>query len=240
MTGRRDSAATTRAGGSLGSRWPLLWIGAGLLVAMAAVAAGPAVWSALRGPAGGQAAAPGRGSRPGVLAAASALPRATVRNGRVYAAPGTALSGCGAQAGDGGLGRNWQASPAIHAGPIWFLDGGHSRGPLRLYVAVVVLSKLRPGSAVVVKVAPAGRDDLRFLYGPKDSLNPGVRHTMASGETGVTFVACAGGRATAVSSQLTDYYGGYLVRGARCVPVRAWVPGRTQPLGLRLGACTGH
>lgn len=207
-------------------------VGASLLAAIAAVAlAVPAVTSALRGGSdGGTVATPGSISSPG----RSAAPRT---HGGLHAAVGTVLSGCGAEASQGGLGRDWQASPATHAGPLWFFDGGHSAAPLRLYVAVVVLSKLQPGSAVVVRVAPAGRPYLRFLYGPADSLNPGTRHTMRSGESGVTFVACQPGRGSARSPGITDYYGGFLVMGARCVPVRAWIPGRARPLLIRLGAC---
>lgn len=197
---------------------------AGVLAVAGAAAAGPAISGALahRSPGGSLAGRIAGHSGHGVRTASTA---------------GTALSGCAAQASAGGLGHDWQQSPATHAGPLWFLDGGHSRGPLRLYVAVVVLSKLRAGSQVVVRVAPGGRGDLRFLYGPADSLNPGVRHTMASGEDGVTFVACRSGLGAA---GITDYYGGFLVRGARCVPVRAWVPGRARPGTLRLGACPGH
>jgi hypothetical protein len=123
---------------------------------------------------------------------------------------------------------------------MWFLDGGHSSGPIRLYVAIVVVAGLKPGSVVVVRVAPGSCGDLRFLYGPMDSLNPGTRYTMRSGEAGVTFVACSPDQQIVRSSRYTDYYGGYLVRGARCVPVLVFVPGRARPFHIGLGACPGH
>jgi hypothetical protein len=36
---------------------------------------------------------------------------------------------------------------------------------------------------------------------------------------------------------VTDYYGSYLVRGTRCVPVHVWVAGRRVPAVIRLGDC---
>ncbi|HUZ52061.1 MAG TPA: hypothetical protein VMU94_05985 [Streptosporangiaceae bacterium] len=158
---------------------------------------------------------------------------------RPVAAAGTVLSGCGG-ANLGALGRNWQALPYVKAGPLWFLADGHSSGPVRLYVAVAVLDGLRPGSVVVARVAPAGRPYLRFLYGPSDSLNPGTRYTARSGEPGVTFVACPQSQQIVPSPRITDYYGGYLVKGARCVPVRVWVPGRAGPILIHLGSCPGR
>jgi hypothetical protein len=125
------------------------------------------------------------------------------------------------------------------AGPIWFQNGGHSSGPIRLYVSVVVLTA-RPGSAVVVRVLPGARPDLRFLYGPRDSMNPGTRYTMRSGESGVTFAGCNLGPGAGGPAGVTDYYGGFLVKGARCVPVAAWIPGRARPVLLHLGACARH
>ena len=63
---------------------------------------------------------------------------------------------------------------------------------------------------------------------------------MRSGEAGVTFEACRAAPAFVRSPSITDYYGGYLVRGARCVPVQVWVPGREHPVTVRLGACPGR
>ena len=126
------------------------------------------------------------------------------------------------------------------AGPLWFLNGGHSSGRIRLYVGLVVLDNLRPGEAVVLRVARADAAHLRFLYGPDDSLSPGTKYTMRSGELGVTFVACRNWNQRVSSPGLTDYYGGFLVLGRRCVPVQAWLPGRHDPVSVRLGACTGH
>jgi hypothetical protein len=159
-----------------------------------------------------------------------------VHPGRSLAAAGTVLSGCAA-ANSGSVGADWRSRPGTaHAGPLWFLDGGHSKGRLRLYVAVVVLQgQLKPGSVVVVKVAPAGQRYLRFLYGPADSLSSAATYTMRSGESGVTFQACA-----PMPPGITDYYGGFLIDGARCVPAQVWLPGRARPALIRLGACAGY
>jgi len=203
-------------------------LGASLVAVVAATAlALPPLASALSGGSHGGAASP-------------ALLSGGQSSTRPVAATGTVLRGCADGPNAGAIGRDWQAGPATEAGPLWFIDGGHSSGPVRLYVAVAVLDGLRPGSVVVVRVAPGWGRELRFLYGPRDSLQPGVKHLMSDGETGVTFAACPPGQQIVRSRQVTDYYGGFLVRGARCVPVRVWVPGRARPLTAYLGACPGR
>ncbi|MGN6795345.1 MAG: hypothetical protein ACTHJW_23395 [Streptosporangiaceae bacterium] len=147
------------------------------------------------------------------------------------AAAGTVLSGCNDGANSGAIGRNWRSGARHVAGPLWLIDGGHSSGRIRLYVAIAVLHGMKPGSALVVRTPSGPRHDLRFLYGPGDSLDPGTRYTMRSGEAGVTFEACQ------EPDGITDYYGGYLVRGKRCVPVSVSAPGLKQSVTIRLGAC---
>ncbi len=157
------------------------------------------------------------------------------------------LTGCD-DANIGAIGAHWRAGATHASGPLWFIDGGHSpgharAGSIRLYVAIAVLDGLRPGSAVVLKVAPGWRHDLRFLYGPADQMTPHTQHLTrlaGQGELGVTFMTCSPARQIVPSRHYTDYYGGYLVRGARCVPVHAWLPGRAHPVTIRLGACAGR
>jgi hypothetical protein len=166
----------------------------------------------------------------------------------VRAAPGTVLSGC-ANSNIGQIDRHWQTwRGATSAGPVWVLPGstpsgdrvggrpGH--GAIRLYVAIVVVNGLRPGSAVQVRAADP--HDLRFLYGPRDSLSPGKRYTMRSGEAGVTFLSCAPDQETFPARGYTDYYGGYLMRGLRCARATVEVPGSAHPASIRFGACRGR
>ncbi len=206
-------------------------VGAGVLAVAAATAlAVPPVSAALRG----TGRAP---SWPGPAPAASPS-----RVSRPVAAPGTVLAGCGG-ANSGAIGSHWRTAAGHAAGPLWFIGGGHSSGSIRLYVAIAVLDGLRPGSAVILKVAPGWRHDLRFLYAPADEMTPHTQHLTrlaGHGELGVTFMACSPGQQIVPSRQFTDYYGGYLVRGARCVPVHAWLPGRGHPVTIRLGACAGR
>lgn len=209
-------------------------LGASLLAATIAVAvAVQPLTSALRGssqtPAGtgrSPAPSPSRVSRP-------------------VAAPGTVLAGCPANIG--AIGARWRAGAVHAAGPLWFISGGHSPGsnsaPIRLYVAIAVLDSLKPGEVVVMRVASGWRHDLRFLYGPTDSMTPRTQHLTrlaAHGELGVTLVACSPADQIVPSRQFSDYYGGYLVRGKRCVPVRVSAPGLKHPVTIRLGACPGH
>jgi hypothetical protein len=166
----------------------------------------------------------------------------------VHAAPGTVLSGC-ASSNIGQIDRHWKNWPgATHAGAVWVLPGSRAsgqrvsgrpgHGAIRLYVAIVVVNGLRPGSAVQVRAADS--HDLRFLYGPHDSLSPGRRYTMRSGEAGVTFLSCAPGQETFPVRGYTDYYGGYLVRGVRCARATVDVPGWRSTTTIAFGACRGR
>jgi len=178
---------------------------------------------------------PATSGRPGPAPASGAGPTA---------APGTVLAGCDnanvGQAASGNLPPNWRGR-AAKASPLSFLNlGGHSNisgNRLTLYVTTVVITGLRPGTTVVVRVPPADRQYLRFLYGPGDSLNAGTAYTMGSGESGVTFVMCPLDGSPASSEPITDYYGGLLIEGARCVPVDVSPPGRARPTTISLGAC---
>jgi len=99
---------------------------------------------------------------------------------------------------------------------------------------------MRPGSALVVRVAPQARRNLRFLYGPKDNLTPWRRYTMRSGERGVTFESCRPDQQIVPFPGVTDYYGGFLVRGKRCAPATVTAPGLKHPVTIGLGACPRH
>ncbi len=215
-------------------------VGSGVLaVAAAAALAVPPLTGALDGSTTGQPG-PGRGHGP-----ERSLPIAIpVHRGPIHVAPGTVLAGCGS-ADLGQIGAGWRKGSTREAGPLWFLNGGNSRlgsGPaaIRLYAGIIVLSDISPRSVVVLKVARADRGRLRFLFGRHDSLNPGTRYTMRSGESGVTFVACRFGQGIAPAPGVTDYYGGFLIRGARCVTADAWLPGRARPARIRFGLCTGR
>jgi hypothetical protein len=206
--------------------------GAGAAAVIAAVAiAAPPVAGALRsGDSGGHGHGPVAGHTSHTIAP-SPRPHAS-------AAPGTALVGCGSGPNAGQLSRLAHYRASGQPLPLRFLDGGHSSGRIRLYVAIAVLKGLRPGMAVVVTVPRADRGDLRFLYA--DSLTPGTRYTMHSGEAGVTFVACSPSQETFPSPGMTDYYGAYIVRGTRCVPVNVRIPAWRKAGVIRLGACQGQ
>ncbi len=211
-------------------------VGASLVAVLAAAAlAVPPVTSALR-----SEGRPGGGIPSGSTSHGS--PTTHVWPKRPVAAAGTVLSGC-SNANAGAIGAHWRSRAVHEAGPLWLIDGGHSSGHVRLYVAIMVLRGLPPGSTVVVKVPPVSNHYLRFLYGRSDLLTPQAQHftrLMRHGEGGVTFVACLPAQQIMPSRQFTDYYGGFLVNGARCVPVQVWVPGRARPFAIHLGACPGR
>jgi hypothetical protein len=151
------------------------------------------------------------------------------------AAPGTALAGCD-RANTGQIA--WQPSTPgrLGASPLWYLSGGHDTAKVELYVGLMVIAGLRPGSIVVINVAPAGQGQLRFLFGPGDSL----AHDSPSSETGVTFVACPPDAGFFTEpANVTVYRGGFLVEAGRCVPADIWWTGHPTPVRVGLGACGG-
>jgi hypothetical protein len=167
-----------------------------------------------------------------------------VRVSRVVGAvPGTLLSGCAnGPVNEGSLGRHWRNHEVAlaHSGPVWILGAGYGHGRLSLWAAIVVLDGLPRGATAALRVAPQGRRYLRFLYGPKDSMNAsGTRYTMRSGETGVTFQAC-NRHGPVPTPGITDYYGGFLLNGRHCVPVEVLVPGRRPASRIHLGFCAAR
>ena len=217
-----------------------LRLGASLVAVVAAAAiAVPSVAGALRS--GGTG-----GHGPGPSAGHSFRTTGPATGAHRHAVPGTALAGC-PDSNVGKLGRDWKSPAATHVGPVWVLPesvaGGsrvsarRGKNAVRLYVAIVVLNGLRPGSIAVVESAYPR--NLRFLDSKHDSLSPGIQYSMSSGESGVTFVSCARSLQT-FPAPYTDYLGAYLVRGKRCVPVSVLVSGWSHPRELRLGDCRKH
>jgi hypothetical protein len=213
-------------------------VAAGWIACVAAVAiAAPPVAHAIRSDTG----AP---SHPGTGPAATSQPMpSSSATPSPAAAPGTVLSGCDS-ANPGAVGNTWRSG--LKAGSLYFIPGNAAVSPRvgqsvgskpQLYVVVVVIAGLKPGSSVVVRATPAGRGDIRFLFGPADSLNAGTTYTMGSGEPGVTFIACPPSTGFAGTQTVTDYYGGFLVRGFRCVPVDVRTDGKGEPALVNLGAC---
>ena len=150
------------------------------------------------------------------------------RSARHAAAPGTVLSGCGTACHAGAdrpplasgrrpRGRSalvHQRRPLVWAGQALRRYRGARQPPARL-------SGRAQGGA-------GGGPYLRFMYGPRDALSPGQQVHDARGEYGVTFIACRNWQQTVPFAGVTDYYGGFLVKGARCVPVQVIEPGRTR------------
>lgn len=152
---------------------------------------------------------------------------------------GRPASGC-ASANVGSIGADWRIGARRLAGStLWFIGAGsgHASG-LTLYPGVMVINGAKPGATVIVKVTPAGRGLLRFLYGPHDSVNADTSYTMHSGENSVTFVSCPPGSGDAPEPKnATVYYGALLVKDGHCVPIDVWLPGRKSPVSTSFGDC---
>ena len=94
------------------------------------------------------------------------------------------------------------------------------------------LLRVAPGREVTLSVAPAQRDKVRLVYSrrARNQHGSGAGYSLADGDSEVTFRAC--------DTASTDFLGGYVVAGARCVRLRVSTPGRAAdqlriPFGTR-------
>ena len=106
-------------------------------------------------------------------------------------------------------------------GPIGFLyPGGYADSRPRLfsrnaegYSAQKVLVVVEPGAVVTVAIAPTATGASSLLYDPS-RFNDTNRYEVSDGESAVTFQACGKG-----GTHVTQFNGGFIVAGPRCVPL---------------------
>jgi hypothetical protein len=122
----------------------------------------------------------------------------------------------------GGLGPGWREDrSAVVVGPIGFLyPGGYADSRPRLfsrnaegYSAQKVLVVVEPGAVVTVAIAPTATGASSLLYDPS-RFNDTNRYEVSDGESAVTFQACGKG-----GTHVTQFNGGFIVAGPRCVPL---------------------
>jgi hypothetical protein len=148
--------------------------------------------------------------------------------------------------GDIGAPSAWRSSSITIARSV-LLDG--IRGPSHAsraafggthgrYPAGKVLVVVKQGERVTMRVPTSERRVFSLLYDPGSMEGANNRYAISQGEHAVTFVACPG---TSPSwSRATQFNGGPIVAGARCVSLDVRVgdhPWRTIRVAFGRGAC---
>jgi hypothetical protein len=150
--------------------------------------------------------------------------------------------------------RGWQAHSVI-AGPLAFYYADQFAeqpdsvfaplgGQDASYGGQKLLVLVRRGSVVTVVIPESIRSDAALLYNPA-AWNDRNAYRIEDGESAVTFKACKKGEtapAGGPAKAMTQFNGGFVVAGARCVPLEVHVRGeeRSIPVALRFGSgrCT--
>jgi hypothetical protein len=148
----------------------------------------------------------------------------------------------------------WQAHSVI-AGPLVFYYGDQFAkqpdsvfAPLRgrhgHYAGQKLLVLVRRGAVVTVVVPESIRSDAALLYDPA-AWNDRNAYRIEDGENAVTFRACKKGETAPAGGPLnamTQFNGGVVVAGARCVPLEVHVQGEERSIAAALpfgsGRCT--
>jgi hypothetical protein len=108
------------------------------------------------------------------------------------------------------------------------------------YAGQKLLLLVRRGAVATVIVPESQRRYAALLYNPAD-FNDSNEYRIEDGESAVTFKACKKGEASPVGGPLnamTQFNGGFIVAGARCLLLEVLVRGeqRTIPVTLSFGA----
>jgi hypothetical protein len=144
----------------------------------------------------------------------------------------------------------WRKHSVI-AGPLVFYSADqYAEQPASLFAPVPaqnghyagqkLLVLVRRGAVATVAVSETERRHAALLYNPAD-FNDSNEYRIEDGESAVTFKACKKGEASPVGGPLnamTQFNGGFIVAGARCLLLEVLVRGkqRTIPVTLSFGA----
>jgi hypothetical protein len=144
----------------------------------------------------------------------------------------------------------WRKHSVI-AGPLVFYSADqYAEQPASLFAPVPaqnghyagqkLLVFVRRGAVATVIVPESQRRYAALLYNPAD-FNDSNEYRIEDGESAVTFKACKKGEASPVGGPLnamTQFNGGFIVAGARCLLLEVLVRGeqRTIPVTLSFGA----
>jgi hypothetical protein len=153
----------------------------------------------------------------------------------------------------GELGRGWREDEnTVVVGPLAFLyPGGYADAPKRSfdrrgagYPSQKVLIVVEQGAAVTVAIASRATEVASLLYDPEAFEQSGVS-AVSDGARAVTFIACPKGTAAiGPPNAATQFNGGFIVSGPRCVPIEVRVGDNPTPdrrvFSFGKGDCAPH
>jgi hypothetical protein len=110
------------------------------------------------------------------------------------------------------------------------------------YAGQKLLVLLRRGAVATVVVPESKRSYAALLYNPA-AWNNSNAYRIEDGESAVTFKACEKRKTAAVSgppNAMTQFNGGFVVAGARCLPLEVLVRGTERMIPVTLSFGGGH
>lgn len=149
----------------------------------------------------------------------------------------------------GDLGRGWREDEKVVViGPLAFLyPGGYANAPRKWFIrhgagyySQKVLAVVDQGAVMTVAIASPATRVASLLYDPA-GFEQG-RYEVSDGERAVTFQACPKGDALiGPPNRATQFNGGFIVAGPRCVSLEVWVGNNRTPkyrvLSFGMGDC---
>lgn len=113
--------------------------------------------------------------------------------------------------------------------------GGYARVPKSRfarrgsgYRPTKILAVVDQGAVVTVAISPSAARVTALLYDPERFNRSG--YDVSDGERAVTFEACPRGQASiGPPAAATQFPGGFIVAGPRCVPLDVWIGSDSQP-----------
>jgi hypothetical protein len=115
-------------------------------------------------------------------------------------------------------------------------------GKKNYYPGQKLLVLIRPGEAATVVLPESGRRYAALIYNPAD-WNDRNAYRIEDGESAVTFEGCQKGESPPEGgpvNAMTQFNGGFVVAGARCVPIEVFVQGQERSIRTTLSFGKGH
>jgi hypothetical protein len=117
-----------------------------------------------------------------------------------------------------------------------------ARGSSDRYEGLKLLVLIRPDAVATVIVPESERHDVALLYNPA-AWNDRNEYRIEDGDSAVRFEACKKGETIGTGSplnEMTQFNGGFLVAGVRCVPLDVLVRGQPRAIHVTLSFGAGR
>jgi hypothetical protein len=105
-------------------------------------------------------------------------------------------------------------------------------------VSALTVAVVAQGQTVTVAIPASQRRHAALIYDPSKWTSDGLTR-LQDGDPAVTFQACKAG-ASPYGAAETQFNGGFLVVGPRCVDLAVWVNNASQPQTIRVSFGAGR